>query len=271
MVNVELVHQFLQRRAATTPDQVAVVDGRAECSYGELERQANAVAHVLAREGIERGDRVGLLAANSIEYIVSYYGILKSGAVAVALNAAADSVTNQQLLELCQARALICGRRMARRAAEVRRLPHLQVILGWGPEWSECCRSDCGCRLIDRGELVELDVCAPHIELHGMDRAAIIYTSGSTGQPKGATLRHANIVANTNSIVSYLRLTPQDRVMVVLPFHYVYGKSLLNTHVAAGGSVVIENGFLFPQPRWIICSAHAAQDSLEYPARLPFS
>ena len=85
------------------------------------------------------------------------------------------------------------------------------------------------------------------VALSPQDRAAIVYTSGSTGKPKGATLRHANIVANTHSIVQYLQLSPYDRVMVVLPFHYVYGKSLLNTHVAAGGSVVIENGFLFPQ------------------------
>ena len=94
------------------------------------------------------------------------------------------------------------------------------------------------------------------------DRAAIVYTSGSTGRPKGATLRHANIVANTASIVEYLELTPYDRVMVVLPFHYVYGKSLLNTHVAVGGSVVIENGFLFP---------HKALDTLEKSEATGFS
>jgi acyl-CoA synthetase (AMP-forming)/AMP-acid ligase II len=87
----------------------------------------------------------------------------------------------------------------------------------------------------------------PRLELRPSDRAAIVYTSGSTGQPKGATLRHANLVANTRSIVQYLGLASDDRVMVVLPFHYVYGKSLLNTHIAVGGSVVIENGFLFPQ------------------------
>ena len=60
-------------------------------------------------------------------------------------------------------------------------------------------------------------------------------------------LRHLNVVSNTRSIVRYLELSAEDRVFVVLPFHYVYGKSLLNTHVAVGGSVVIENRFLYPQ------------------------
>jgi acyl-CoA synthetase (AMP-forming)/AMP-acid ligase II len=59
-------------------------------------------------------------------------------------------------------------------------------------------------------------------------------------------LSHLNLRANTESIVEYLRLSSADRVMAVLPFHYVYGLSLLNTHVFAGASLVIENRFAFP-------------------------
>jgi len=58
-----------------------------------------------------------------------------------------------------------------------------------------------------------------------LDLASIVYTSGSTGEPKGVTLRHLNIVTNTRSIVEYLELTKDDRIMVVLPFYYIYGKS----------------------------------------------
>jgi long-chain acyl-CoA synthetase len=78
------------------------------------------------------------------------------------------------------------------------------------------------------------------------DLAAIIYTSGTTGAPRGVMLTHRNFVANARSIVSYLRLTAGDRVMCVLPFHYVYGLSLLHTHLAVGGSLVIENRSAFP-------------------------
>ena len=76
--------------------------------------------------------------------------------------------------------------------------------------------------------------------------AAIIYTSGSTGEPRGVMLSHGNFVANAQSIVAYLHLTAADRVMCVLPFSYVYGLSLLHTHVAVGGSLVIENRSAFP-------------------------
>ena len=78
------------------------------------------------------------------------------------------------------------------------------------------------------------------------DLGSIIYTSGSTGKPKGAMLSHGNIVANTTAICDYQNLGPQDIHMVVLPFFYVMGQSLLNTHVAVGGTLVINNRFAYP-------------------------
>jgi acyl-CoA synthetase (AMP-forming)/AMP-acid ligase II len=59
-------------------------------------------------------------------------------------------------------------------------------------------------------------------------------------------LSHANLVSNMRSIATYLDLRPSDRMMVVLPFHYIYGRSLLYTHLLSRGSLVIDNRFAFP-------------------------
>lgn len=75
--------------------------------------------------------------------------------------------------------------------------------------------------------------------------AEIIFTSGSTGKPKGVMISHRNLIANTRSIVSYLNLKESDRMMVVLPFFYCYGLSLLHTHLRVGGSIVLNNSFMF--------------------------
>jgi long-chain acyl-CoA synthetase len=75
--------------------------------------------------------------------------------------------------------------------------------------------------------------------------AEIIFTSGSTGVPKGVMISHKNQISNTESIIKYLKLTENDRMLVVLPFYYCYGLSLLHTHLRAGGSIVFNNSFIF--------------------------
>lgn len=258
-VRTSLVHQFLEQQSQANPDAVLAVEGKARTTYGEIELAANRVAWGLIEQGVERGDRVGLLAVNSRQYVESYYGILKAGGIAVALNAAADWKTHRKLLNLCEARGLICGDRLSRRAERLETVRRLEFILGAASEWEGKLNDHPRCRLLDvRNLLTAMNDRRPDVALAETDRAAIVYTSGSTGQPKGVTLTHRNLVANTHSIVEYLRLTSDDRVMVVLPFHYVYGKSLLNTHVAAGGSVVIENRFMFPQKALDTLEATAA-------------
>ena len=90
------------------------------------------------------------------------------------------------------------------------------------------------------------EIGAEVISVSSSDLGSIIYTSGSTGRAKGVMLTHGNIVANADSICEYLQLTDRDIQMVVLPFFYVMGKSLLNTIFAAGGTLVINNKFAFP-------------------------
>ena len=62
---------------------------------------------------------------------------------------------------------------------------------------------------------------------------------------KGVMISHKNLIANTESIIAYLKLTRKDRMLVVLPFYYCYGLSLLHTHLRVGGSIVFNNSFIF--------------------------
>ena len=154
-MQTNLVHHFLERHAQTTPDAVLVVEGdqRDELRRHRVGRQPHGPA--AWAEGVERGDRIGLLAVNSREYIESYYGILKSGWGRGSLNAAADWRTHSELLQLCQARGLDLRRPIGSPRARSRRTPaprfRHRLRLGVGRQAG---RTRGPCRLLDRQELM---------------------------------------------------------------------------------------------------------------------
>jgi acyl-CoA synthetase (AMP-forming)/AMP-acid ligase II len=77
--------------------------------------------------------------------------------------------------------------------------------------------------------------------------AMMIYTSGTTSRPKGVLLSNGNLVANARAIAAYLRITPNDKVLCGLPFHFSYGSSVLNSNLISGAQLLLEDNFAFPQ------------------------
>lgn len=256
MGHTKFVHSFLEDSAVRLPDKDALFASGRWHTYGDLNARANQLAHLLMKRGLQKGDRVALLIENSAEYVVSYYAVLKAGGATVALNTENTADDIGYIAGDCGVRFLIAGYRTAARAlipassdpatAAFAGNISLEAFLIWnGP-------ADLPSGLLGRpviGLPEAIEAFPGHdaaVRLIDLDIASIVYTSGSTGKPRGAVLSHLNIVANTRSIVDYLGLTPEDRILVVLPFHYIYGKSLLNTHFFVGGSVVVDNRFLYP-------------------------
>jgi len=240
-----LVHHFLEQSARLYPDKVALIHEDVRATYAQINARANQLTRLLLDRGIRHGDRVVVLLENCLEYVVSYYGVLKAGAVAVPLSTDLKPDSLGPLLGEIEPKAIISSSRFERllQATDLAPFPINAVILK-GPNltWSSA-----PFPLVPWEDVIR-DEESPNIDLPIQESAlaGIIYTSGSTGKPKGAMLSHRNIVSNTHSICQYLHLNDKDIQMVVLPFYYVMGKSLLNTHVAAGGTVVINNKFAFP-------------------------
>ena len=239
-----LVHQFLEEAAARRPDAPALIEGRRTASYAELNALANRFANMLRAAGVERHDRVVIALDNSIELVGAYLGTMKTGAVAVPLPAGPKSDRLAKAVVDSSPSAAIVHASTAAEVDEAHPLAKLEAVFVAG-------RLKPGYRLMPgwrplADALAETTDTAAPVRIVDIDLAAIIYTSGSTGEPRGVMLTHRNFVANARSIVSYLGLTEQDRVMCVLPFYYVYGLSLLHTHLAVGASIVIDNRFVFP-------------------------
>jgi long-chain acyl-CoA synthetase len=240
-----LVHHFLEESERQYPAKTALVHGKTRASYDEINRWANQLAQWLLAQGLCRGGRVVLLLENSLEYVVSYYGILKAAGVAVPLSPELKVENLVPILEELEADFIIGGSKAAK---TLQTLPSLHnsgprlVLKAPKALWPNGLVG-----VVAWDDLFESgDAHNPGLVGDGGDMCSIIYTSGSTGRPKGVVLSHTNIVSNTHAICEYLKLTASDIQMVVLPFFYVMGKSLLNTHVAVGGQVVINNQFAYP-------------------------
>ena len=227
------------------PDNVAVKDHHYFLTYKELQFLADGLTTSLISAGLVRGNRVGLLLDNSVQYVVAYLGILQAGCVAVPLNTDNSRRNLEFVLQQCGVKCLI---------GQSRYLSRYQL---WSPDisiicsdWSDAVKK--GNKGLGRGVIrwEQAIKKSPDVDsfpnLSNADLACILFTSGTTGEPKGVMLSHSNLVANTRSIVSYLHLKETDSVLAVLPFFYSYGSSLLHTHLAVGGTVHIEGQFVYP-------------------------
>jgi acyl-CoA synthetase (AMP-forming)/AMP-acid ligase II len=243
-----LIDRFPAQWALNTPAATAAVHLDTTLRYAELEENTARIAGLLRSCGVASGDRVAVLLDNGLDYLCAFFGILRAGGVVVGLNPANTSRDIAYVLGHCRAAAVITQpRSLAALKQALPAVPSVHSIFLSCPPSAKAEQGLPGsvscCWLYQSPESGPLAL-SP---LQGDDAlAAIIYTSGTTGKPKGVMLTHRNLAANTRSIVDYLGLTSGDSVMVVLPFYYSYGLSLLLTHAAVGGRLVIDNRFAYP-------------------------
>jgi len=243
-----LISDFLRQSARKHPDKPAAWHTGAWMTYAELDAKADRLANFLIEAGVRRGDRAAILYENSFNYIIAYNAILRAGAIAVPLNTDITVDLLAYYLNDSGSKALITNARFVRFVVPaIEQTPELDQLIVEHKDMSEL-EGLSTCSVSRLQEIFDNSPDdTPDVRLIDIDPASIIYTSGSTGSPKGVLLSHLNVVSNTKSIAEYLHLTGDDRIMVTLPFCYIYGQSLLTTHFLVGGSVVIENQFFYPK------------------------
>jgi len=193
-------------------------------SFKSIFEESSKLANYL-RNKLGQDEKILLLAHNSTFFIVAYLGILKSGNICIPLNPGIEQNGYEFIRKKTNSKLGFFSEIVKNRLNPV----------------EECITEKLISDITNKG----CEMLASEPEFDGERISEIIFTSGSTALPKGVMLTHNNIVANTNSIVQYLGLLEKDIVMVVLPFYYCYGLSLLHTHIRVGGSLVLNNNFIF--------------------------
>ena len=206
-------------------DKDFVIGPKETISFKELYEYSLKVASYF-KEKVGTDKNIVLIGQNSIFFITAYLGILKSGNICIPLNFAIEQENLDFILETTASSTIL--------------LPNSLISK---------LNSNDSINLINEAGLCEIienyNIKGANGDFDKNKVAEIIFTSGSTGKPKGVMITHQNIIANTDSIIEYLKLTSKDIMLIVLPFFYCYGLSLLHTHLKAGASIVLNNSFIF--------------------------
>ena len=240
------IWNLFERNARQTPEAVAVRHNGCNATYGQLHDAAVEFADWLDAVGTQPGDRIVLLLPNCIPFVSAYLGTMRAGRVVVALNPALSTEELEFILDDCRPSVIILDDQGARFMETLTRLRERIHV----PRFILKTSSDSELQPIENCD-IDGDDHQPELEPGSTlpwklrDLGQIIYTSGTTGRPKGVMLSHKNLRSNCESICRYLSLTRRDSVLAVLPFFYSYGNSLLITHLAVGGRLVLATEFVF--------------------------
>lgn len=239
----EFLVDYLRQTVEKHPEKVAITHGGINQTYKQLWHNVCQISSFLLRDGLAVKERVALLLENSPEFIASYYGIQRAGGVVVALNTAAKARDVINWIEHSGAvRLLIDSSYPEFGAIRDKLCQNVKMIVKTSDSalstdnyttWSDVIGSLAGNP-------------TDGVSLLPDDLASLIYTSGTTGKPKGVMLSHRNLASNVSSVISYLGLKSSDSCVNVLPFYYSFGNSVLHTHIAVGGRLILENSFVYP-------------------------
>ena len=231
------VYDMICRNAAVNPGQEAVVFHDRRLTYGQFKEKCDHLAAGLIKAGAQPGDRLGVVAHNSDEYLILYGAAAKIGAIVLAVNWRFQEEEVVFVLNDCTPRFVFAGRPYDEMVAKVaKQVPSIEKCFIMGPEEPHKDFSPFSSLYTRKGADHEYDISADA-------GFVIIHTAAVEGEPRGALLSQANIVYG--SMVTLLRyhLSEEDCHICILPLFHIAGLAMAMTFIHCGGKNVIMERF----------------------------
>jgi amino acid adenylation domain-containing protein len=232
-----VLHRLLSEAAAAEPGREAVRCAGRSITYGELDAAANGLARALIGAGIRPGDRVAIFLPKGIEMVAAVYGVMKSGAAYVPLDAQAPVARGAIVAADCTVGAVVTTSAQAasllNEMAGHGHVPRMAVVVEDGPG-----PADLPCPAVSyHGAVFGPDLTDPEVPVIDQDLAYILYTSGSTGVPKGVMLTHRSALTFVEWCAREIGVGPEDRVSNHAPLHF--DLSVFDLYLAALGRATL--------------------------------
>lgn len=275
------ITDFLERNARDFPDETALVEinpqhdkstaqqswkefnlvemnyredtYRREISWMDFDCRANRFAHLLLANGVKKGDKVGVLLMNCLEWLPIYFGILKAGALAVPLNYRYTADEIKYCLDLADCTLLVFGNEFVERVFAVKDdMPKLKKFYYVGascPEWAQSYyqfMSYCSSR-------------RPPVEITDDDYAAIYFSSGTTGFPKAILHKHRSLTHSALTEQAHHGQTHDDCFLCMPPLYHTGAKMHWFGSLVSGSRAVLLRGI---NPKWILETAAQEKASI---------
>ena len=245
---IEINPQELEKRHTTWREYSLIEPSRndsfrSEMTWSEFDAKANRLANFLLTRRITKGQRVGILLMNCLEWLPIYFGILKSGAMAVPLNFRYTPEEIRYCLDLADVDALLFGPEFTGRIEAIcDKLPKVKTLLYVG--------EDCPSFAESYNNLVSYcSSKAPQIPLTDDELAAIYFSSGTTGFPKAIIHAHKSLMHSCKVEQNHHGQTREDTFLCIPPLYHTGAKMHWFGSFLVGGKAVLLKGI---KPEWII-------------------
>lgn len=216
---------------------------RHEITWGEFDKKANRFANLLISRGIKKGDKVAILLMNCLEWLPIYFGVLKTGALAVPMNYRYTADEIKYCLELSESDALVFGPEFTGRVEEIcDRIENVRQLLYVGEDCPTFAESydDLTLNCSDK---------TPDIKICDSDDAAIYFSSGTTGFPKAILHNHESLMHAAKVEQNHHQQTKDDVFLCIPPLYHTGAKMHWFGSFFVGGKAVLLKGV---KPEWIL-------------------
>jgi len=243
------ITEMLFLNAQMYPDDVSLIERdpgagiRREITWKEFEQQSNQLANALIDRGIQRGDKVAILMMNCLEWLPIYFGVLKTGALAVPLNFRFTGKEIKKCLETVDTKILIYGPEFIERINDIiDKIDCIESYIFVGENTPSTAEN-----FFDL--IRKYPTNPPDITIKDEEEAALYFTSGTTGTPKPITLTHGNLVSACITENRHHMQTREDNFLCIPPLYHTGAKMHWFGSLLVASRAVILRGV---KPQWIL-------------------